>query len=244
MLTAIARGKTRFYLRYKGHKDGLDEGRITAEDEITSLVFEPMRYLPAGDVAGFWQKFIGDGFFVNEPPVSFDVTFWPPSRYPENGKVRWVEPDLRVDFRWSDGSKRIILIEVKWNSALSEGQLLRQWRNCLNADERVAARHVFIGKHSDINSEDRHGRVVAKSWRDVQDILNRYQSVDGAVAHWAKLVTEFLGRVTTRPFNGFEYIFPLEEKSCRFYVSRDLFAEDVLCEFADLKPRSLSFYQH
>jgi len=155
--------------------------------------------------------------------------------------MRWVEPDLRVDFRWSDGSTRIILIEIKWNAALSEGQLLRQWSNCLNAEERGTARHVFIGKHSDIDSKDRHGRVVAKSWRDVQDILNLYNSVSGAVAHWAKLVTGFLGRVTAMPFNGFEYICPLEEESCRFYVSRDLFAEDVLYEFADCKPEVLSF---
>ncbi|WP_449424240.1 hypothetical protein [Rhodanobacter lindaniclasticus] len=37
MLTAIDREKTKFYLRYKGVRGSFDKGRITAEDEVTSL---------------------------------------------------------------------------------------------------------------------------------------------------------------------------------------------------------------
>ncbi|CAM5444165.1 hypothetical protein [Rhodanobacter lindaniclasticus] len=175
MLTAIDREKTKFYLRYKGVRGNFDKGRITAEDEVTSLVFDPMKYLPACDVTGFWQKIVGDNFLLHEVPVSVDVIFWPTRSYLENGESHWVQPDLRFDFKWSNGSTRIILVEIKWNSGLDEGQLRRQWGSYLSPGERKIARHVFIAKNTDIGDEGHRGGVIVKSWRDVQDVLNGFE---------------------------------------------------------------------
>ncbi|CAM5441633.1 hypothetical protein [Rhodanobacter lindaniclasticus] len=202
-----------------------------------------MKYLPACDVTGFWQKIVGDNFLLHEVPVSVDVIFWPTRSYLENGESHWVQPDLRFDFKWSNGSTRIILVEIKWNSGLDEGQLRRQWGSYLSPGERKIARHVFIAKNTDIGDEGHRGGVIVKSWRDVQDVLNGFRERDGAVARWAMLVSGFLGKVTARPFNGFGALVATGEGRLRFYAPSDFFTEERLSHVADLNGGAMSFYK-
>lgn len=246
MLTAIDCKKTQFHLRYKkgGRTDitDLDEGRrITAEDEITSLVFEPMKYLPASDVAGFWKRLIPDVSTPQKVTKAVEVKFWPSNCDVEDREARR-EPDLRVDITWGDGSKQIFLVEVKWNGKLYEGQLKKQWDQCLSDSDKRDAVHVYIGKSSNIGTE-RHERVKAKSWRDVQDVLNGYDGDSEPVGRWASLASGFLGKITTSPFKGFEDIVWPGEGCLRFYDPGDFFTDDRLVKIAEMEDGCMSFYQ-
>jgi hypothetical protein len=244
MLIAVEKGKSQIYRRYKGHRDEHDNGRVSAEDEITSIVLGPLRYLSPKDVVSFWQKLLGEDFLIDQNPAKAIVEFWP-NRTTPKGRI---QPDLLISFTWNDGSKRILLVEIKWNSGLSgdDHQLKRQWKDFLNSSERTIAHHVFIGKDESVG-KGAHSHISAVSWREVRDILDTFSKQDNplesSLVRWASSASIFLEKVLTRPFKGFPSAQGMESgfSDVNFYAGRSRyfsdFPEDLATDDIDL-----SFY--
>jgi hypothetical protein len=213
MLHAVARHKTRYYIRYLGHKDE-GENCVKAEDEITSTILGPMQFMPVHWVYAFWRNLL-------EPEVRSELL---PDQTPSNVTVRlWprrddVEPDAHITFEWGGGDRTLeLLIEVKWRAPLSgKDQLHAQWNKYLTYGERCNAFHLFIGPDIGPGLAARESgdsswgtgetsRLILLSWLDVQRSLSGIPA-SHFLLPWAEIASVFLERIGVRAFRGFGHL--------------------------------------
>ena len=199
-------------------------GAQISEDELTSCVFGPLR---AMQPARAWKSCLnllglGDWSLCPEPS-RVDICFWP--RFGrDDGKGRYVEPDLHV-VAWAGGSvAATILVEVKWDNQLGENQLLDQWKwisvegQC-REDVRECSRHVLLSdrplryaeqiedQRARQQEEPKWGdRLVEVSWHDVARNLNteRSELIDSRV--WRSDLLLFLASQGIVAFDGFRLV--------------------------------------
>lgn len=221
MLHAIDKGKTKFYHRYLGKRDGT-EHKVHEEDEITSTVFGPLDFLPALDVYRFWSRILHStghaAFLPSEPPADVNIALW--SRRNASSDRNSIEPDGIVTMKSVDGKTYILLLELKWRAGLGgedKNQLHRQWMQFLNKMERAQALHLFIAPEISAgaqapNNEEAGGdvwqspggsRLVLLPWLRIRAILGEFAKENSALGRWAKLSDLFLERVGIRRFAGF-----------------------------------------
>lgn len=206
MLHAITQKKTNIHLRYLGHRE-IGERRITAEDEITSLLLGPLAFMPYADIATFWQAIVNRPESWPQGEVeTARMSFWEPREVP--GEKRNIEADLLVDLRWADGKRITLLVELKWRSGLSsENQLHDQWR-AYRSDEHLTL-HLFIAPQV---GEALEAKARKDIWRDCLLPIS-WQQILGRLAH-QKNVSPGLGRLLMqmentlkmlqiKPFTGF-----------------------------------------
>lgn len=150
MLHAFARNKSRAYQRYLGIRDA-SEPRVSSEDEITSIIFGPLDFLPASDNWKLWRLVLQnhasrdmsgalppDYFSDSFSPNACTLEFWP--------RKDKIEPDLLIKFSDGQGSLRSLLIELKWDAGISgDDQLEKQWLD-YQTGEHAFSLHVFIAK--------------------------------------------------------------------------------------------------
>lgn len=229
MLHAFARNKSRAYRRYLGVRDP-SEPRVSAEDEITSLIFGPLEFLSTLDNWTLWKLVVRSrtsisacgplpsNFFSDFSPSSFTVEFWPRK---EN-----IEPDLVVQFVDDVGATRSLLIELKWDAGVSGAdQLEKQWLR-YQESEHDRSLHVFIAKRAPEMVSDTTPwtcleadgseavRLRAIRWHEFkQEIakLSHASTVSAPLKRWAVLVSDFLGQLEVRPFVGFRAVIHLAE---------------------------------
>jgi hypothetical protein len=228
MLHAFARNKSKAYKRYLGVRNS--EPRISAEDEITSLVFGPLEFLSAYDNWHLWKLVLQSHASTNvSGPLPFDyfssftpnacfLDFWP--------RKDNIEPDLVVRFTDEQGATRSLLVELKWDAGVSgEDQLEKQWLQ-YQSGQHATSLHVFIAKRArtllpDVqpwSSCDANGsetsRLRAISWQDFKHEiakLSGFSSASAPLRLWSSLASGFLGQLEIRPFIGFRAAVRLAE---------------------------------
>ena len=206
MLHAFNRRKSKLYERYLGYRDG-SERKVMAEDEITSVIFSPLSFLPDAAVGTFWRAMVeyrsGSSAWLPSGPVAHaSMEFWP-----SDGLV---EPDVVVQLGWASGETRTLLIELKWRAPLKpENQLQQQWQKLLSGKQQQSALHLFIapdvsGGENALADDVWQGRLLLRPWYEVLEVLEQYTKREGhPLAKWADEVTTFLGLLHIARFGGF-----------------------------------------
>ncbi|KQQ87221.1 hypothetical protein [Massilia sp. Leaf139] len=222
MLHAFDRHKSSFHIRYLGVKDEL-EPRVSSEDEITSLVFGPMDFLSPADNWRCWETILNhqasrkrgglpppDFFAPSFTPTACTLLFWP--------KKDKVEPDLHIVFSDTHGTRRSLLVELKWNAPLSgDDQLEKQWER-YHEGEHAHSLHVFIAKRVEELQVDETSwaclgeggaaasRLRLLSWHEFRheiEGLGAAPDLPVPLRRWCRLTSHFLLQVGIRPFVGF-----------------------------------------
>ena len=206
------------WIRKKRHRTKL------CEDELTSCVFGPLRYMGPSQAWEACLALLGlsDGVQNSGPkPTRVCIRFWPHfTRTDGNG--RHVEPDVHVVAWNGDALLGTILVEAKWNSGLQTNQLLNQWRFVTvgdrdGAEVRSCSKHVLLGSqpHRDDAAirEQREaaqeqgiewgGRLIVLSWYGVAARLAGLRGLHGPIEAWRQDVVAFLVRHGIVPFDGF-----------------------------------------
>jgi hypothetical protein len=222
MLHAFARNKSRAYQRYLGVREA-SEPRVSSEDEITSLIFGPLDFLPASDNWKLWQLVLqshasreesgalpSDYFSDSFSPNACMLQFWP--------RKDNIEPDLVIKFSDGQGGMRSLLIELKWDADVSgDDQLEKQWLR-YQSGEHAHSLHVFIAKRMGSLPPDRTpwncpgadgsagSRLRAIRWHEFKhEIVKLARLPDTSVPleRWCQLASGFLRQVGIRQFAGF-----------------------------------------
>jgi hypothetical protein len=221
MLHAIARNKSRAYTRYLSVKAPF-EPRISAEDEITSIIFGPLEFLPAADNWKLWQRILQSRasghlsgplpstYLAGFSPHAFELEFWP--------RKDRIEPDLVIRFSDACGETRSLLVELKWDAPLSgPDQLEKQWLR-YQRGLHAQSLHVFLAKEVGRQPEDRQpwacvdsdgtaaSRLRRVHWHGFQYEIGQLAAAPDTSAplrRWCVLAGGFLAQVGIRSFGGF-----------------------------------------
>lgn len=212
MLHAIVQDKSKIYRRYIGHRDESDEKRITAEDEITSLILGPLKFLPPEERGRFWLELLRFRHAAGLPTgriVDARMELW--KRFQSLKKS--VEPDLMVYLICDDGQEVPVIVELKWRSPLSGAdQLHLQWKHCLNAQGRQTGFHLFIAPNTSaafaakasVYGDPWGSRLIPADWASIKGWLlhnNVFITLEGR--DWAHSVGLALEKLGIRAFKGF-----------------------------------------
>ena len=194
------------------------------EDELTSCVFGPLRYMEPSHAWDSCLMLFGNPSWLQNlelRPTCVDVRFWP--RFPrDDGTRSYVEPDVHIVAWNGNALLGTILVETKWNSPLGNDQLLEQWRliavdghEC--EDIRRCTVHVLLSDRPfrDMESieqqrldarEERIGwnnRLSVMSWFQVAAQLSAEQSQHRPVEVWRNDLVGFLSSRGIVAFDGF-----------------------------------------
>lgn len=229
MLHAIYRSKTRYYQRYHGDRsDTHGERHVREEDEITSTFLGPLDFMQPGEILGFWRevlRLIGRAEILpNAPLHNAELRLWPSS-----SDGRRIEPDAVLELHWTDGARRILLLEFKWRAPLSgEDQLHRQWQHYLGVEERRDAYHLFIAPEvsagaaarnseiGDVWSSTDGNRLILIPWETIRSALDNLKvrhAADTRLARWSIIADRYLERIGIYRFGGFRSLNPLLDSS-------------------------------
>ena len=194
------------------------------EDQLTSCVFGPLRYM---DPASAWDACLmvlgpsGRDQNSDSKVTRVCIRFWPHFQRHDGGG-RFVEPDVHIVAWRRDRLFATVLIEMKWNNRLGLNQLLNQWR-FITADDndsaeiRSRSKHVLLSRHplqdADSIAEQKEGarnegiewgdRLVVLSWYQVATRLVESRDLDGPLETWRQDLLAFLERLGISPFKGF-----------------------------------------
>jgi len=208
MLRAVLQKKTRYHRRYSNMRYQQDGERKTKEDEITSIVFGPLTYMPAAEMSAFWKILLRS--FSQVADTDFDegsIEFWP--------RLGDIEPDMLVHLKCTKKNLAVtILVELKWESPLSgDDQLVRQWDELKRSQYRADdCYHIFIGKKKEqadkevaAHGNPWNGRLVSFSWVQILALLKTSisENTDSAYQLWTREILAFFPHVGVWPFRGF-----------------------------------------
>lgn len=213
-MRAVLHKKTKRHLRYLGERGG-EQGRVSAEDEITSDVFDRLHLLLAQESFQFWRNLLGEAFSsIFFPEGSPDEASWKDDDWqfwPGRKADRRIEPDMMITYRWPGHPDKRILVEMKWNSRPDHEQLGKQWLDYLKAEERTNTVHVLIARDvysvRDIDRRD-SGTVgdddhfQAHTWFKVRSVIGDLVNSVGPLGRWARLVDRYLGVLKVNRFAG------------------------------------------
>ena len=199
-------------------------GRLL-EDELTSCVFGPLRYMEPSHAWDSCQILFGRRNLVQylgATPTCVDVRFWP--KFPRTDDVgRFVEPDVHI-LAWVDEALvATILIETKWGASLGESQLLDQWRFIVvdghePTDVRARTTHILLSdspfralesieQQKLAADEGRIGwqnRLIALSWYQAAARLATEHSHHNSVETWRNDLVRFFSYHGVTVFSGFQ----------------------------------------
>ena len=200
------------------------KGGDLKEDIVTSCVFGPLRFMKPNHawVSCLHMFGIQDDCFAKIEPTCVDVRFWP-KFIRDDGRGRYVEPDVHIVARCKGQVRRTILIEVKWNSGLSsENQLLDQWK-FLSVDGhnrahiRDCSRHVLLddqlpGDAEIIEKQKQNCKswgdhFIEISWYDLAENLKAAEDklkAEEEVDAWRRDLLLFLSAQGITTFEGFQ----------------------------------------
>ncbi len=210
MLHACLKGKTKIpELRYRFNGRVANEKRTTCEDEIVSTVFGMLDFLPAKEVGSTIQPILAGA--VKNRGMNIHIPDWLKNDTDRSEVRFWermgdVEPDILITLWNHQGEVFRVLIEAKWNSPLSEDQLLHQARkmqeNLGEGDESWI--HVYLSKDIVIDQDQHHDKLVALTWLEFAEFLP-----DQGNSKYAQLCRSFLQSSGARRFNGFSRFHPM-----------------------------------
>ncbi|MGC9423476.1 hypothetical protein [Vibrio sp.] len=234
MIQAILDNKTKFLTQ--AYREGVHK----FEDPLTSIIFEPLRYIPPHESFSFFSHFFEetDPLFTAE---KINLHFW--KRLVRGGnwveKKKWdhlkkttalersVEPDLVIEYSNQAGKKKYYLIEVKWNS--TEGkkeQLLKQWEVLRNEIQKSTI-HIFLVKQKPSSCSRKD--VTIRLWDRFVAELNSFpkdnigQHLSPQFENWQCQTVQFLQKVDEQchQFSGFSNVGKVNVISNWKYMSFD-----------------------
>ena len=196
------------------------------EDQLTSCVFGPLRYMEPDAAWEACLMVLGDSGRAQKRdsiPSCVYVRFWPHFQR-HDGEGRFVEPDVHI-VAW-DGNRLFatILVETKWNSRLGPNQLIDQWRFITtddnnSAEVRSRSRHVLLSKyplhHADSIAKQKEAarnegmewgdRLIVLTWYQLAAQLAELRDFDGPLEVWRRDLLSLLSRLGIIPFEGFQW---------------------------------------
>ncbi len=195
-----------------------------SEDELTSCVFGPLRYMGPSQAWEACLMLLGLSDGAQNPgpkPTRVCIRFWP-HFFRTDGEGRHVEPDVHVVAWNGDALLGTVLVEAKWNSGLQTNQLLDQWRfvtvgNRDGAEVRGCSSHVLLGSQSrrdhvaireQIEAAQEQGidwgdRLIVLSWHGVAARLAGLRGLDGPIETWRQDLVALLAHHGIIAFDGF-----------------------------------------
>jgi hypothetical protein len=230
MIQAILDNKTKFLTQ--AYREGIHR----FEDPVTSIVFEPLRYIPPHESFSFFSHFFEDfdPLFTAE---NIKLHFWKKLVRRDNWveKKKWdhlkktialersVEPDLVIEYSNQAGRKKYYLIEVKWNS--TEGkkeQLLKQWEVLRNEIQKSTT-HIFLVKQKPSSCSRKD--VTIRLWDRFVAELNSFptHNISPQFKNWQCQTVQFLQKVDEQchQFSGFSNVGKVNVISNWKYMSFD-----------------------
>lgn len=188
-------------------------GRKPIEDEITSCIFGPLRFM-VPDAA--WRSLLA--LFGNpeqlrgiNTPTQVDVELWPKEWRTEDGKR--VEPDVYIVAWCGENKVAKIIVEVKTVKRRSIdrndlcNQIHKQWQssNFCHTDRSL---HVFLGPDllDEVESAIReiHPHMHIVSWHGLANSLKEFGVQDNVPDVWRKDMLDFLISLDVIDFDGFK----------------------------------------
>lgn len=215
MIQAILDNKTKFLTQ--AYREGIHK----FEDPVTSIVFEPLRYIPPHESFSFFSHFFKDThpLFTAE---KIELHFWkrlvPGDNWVEYKKwdhlkktialERFVEPDLVIEFSNQVGQKKYYLIEVKWNSPEGEKELFKQWE-ILSDEIQKSTTHIFLVKQKPSSCSRKE--VTICLWdRFVAELKSFpiHNNISPQFENWKRQTVQFLQKVEEQchQFSGFSNV--------------------------------------
>lgn len=185
-------------------------GRMPIEDEITSCIFGPLRFMTPDMRWRYLRVLFGHPEQLQDvDPIQVDVELWPQWHTAYGGRV---EPDVYIIARREEDTVATIIVEVKQvdrmkrfpsidRDALSR-QLSKQWGSpnfCLT-DHSL---HVFLG-HGLLDEDksaiqELHEHLHIVSWHGLAKSLEEFNIFD----IWRGDMLAFLKALGVLHFNGF-----------------------------------------
>ena len=194
------------------------------EDELTSCVFGPLRYMEPSRAWDACQMLFGRRNSVQNSdsnPTCIDVRFWP--RFPRDDVGNFVEPDVHIVVWNDDTLLATLLIETKWGAPLRDSQLLNQWRFIVvdglePEDVRARTTHILLSddpfralesiKQQKLAAEEEHigwqNRLTVLSWYQTVARLATERSHYKSVEIWRNDLIRFLSSQGVSVFTGFQ----------------------------------------
>lgn len=191
MLHANHSRKSRLpFLRYVANANEQSHRR-TQEDEITSIVFGPLDFMPEASVKRILAALFGSEPIPEDHRVS--IMLWP--RYGN------VEPDVVFIEQLEAERNRAYVLEIKWNAPLGDDQVDRQ-RAAVRDSNIDLMGHIVLSRYPiEVDSNSKN-----LTWMDFNDsILQvlRNDRRDTIAKRWAELAWSFLESCNVRHFAGF-----------------------------------------
>lgn len=205
-------------------QDWIRRKKQNFEDQLTSCVFGPLRYMDPGRA---WEACLmvlglsGCAQTPNSKPTRVCVRFWPHFRRLD-GEGRFVEPDVHIVVWSGDTLFATVLVETKWKSRLGPNQLLDQWRFIAvddndRAEIRSRSKHVLLStdpiRDADSIAEQKEAarneditwgdRLIVLSWYQVAARLVELKGIDEPLETWRRDLLAFLTHLGIIPFEGF-----------------------------------------
>lgn len=191
------------------HKKSRD--RMPIEDEITSCIFGPLRFMTP-DMA--WRSLLA---LFGRPeqlqginPTQVDVKLWPRRNTADGGSV---EPDVYIVAKCGKDKVATIIVEVKAMKRSSidrddlRDQLRKQWESS-DFCRTAYSLHVFLGPdllgevESVIRKIHRHLHII--SWHGLAMSLKKSRMKDEVSDVWRKDMLDFLAALDVIDFDGFK----------------------------------------
>ena len=192
------------------------------EDELTSCVFSPLRFMQARHAWACCLLLFGlQERLSDDLPTRVDIRLWP--KFPRDGSwKRYVEPDVHA-LAWRDDNLiATIIVEIKWGTALRDRQLVDQWRFIATRQYdpevlRTRSFHAFLSDRpirdsssieDQVNTAQAEDipwgdRLIVRSWHQVAAKLGECRGFTETVELWRTDMLAFLTAVGVIPFGGF-----------------------------------------
>ena len=158
------------------------------EDQLTSWVFSPLRYMgpkQAWDACVMLLGLPSHGRDLDSEPTRVCIRFWPHFRRDDGMGRRFVEPDVHIVAWNGDSLLATILVETKWDSALGRNQLIDQWRfitadDLDSAEVRSRSTHALLSRRplQDADSIEEQKEIARNEnieWGDRLIVLSWYE---------------------------------------------------------------------
>ena len=231
-------------------------GAKVLEDEVTSCVFGPLRFMQPAQAWASCLLLLGAENKIPHPGSQasrVSIEFWPKFKR-DDGQGHHVEPDAHILAWQGDELIATLLIETKWGASLGINQLLDQWRFiCAEGYEAKELRdrswHLYLSlrplrDRSELEQQKAKAakkniewgdRLITRSWHQVATELTEATKQNGPKEVWRNDLLRFLSAQGVIPFDGFRFDRIGSTKSVTWHIEK--YSPPLLAPIGPLKWR-------
>ena len=183
------------------------------EDAITSMIFTPLRFMSPPDALECFSAILPklQQRVEARQAKALKLELWPSVPMKNN----WVQPELKANIKFTDGTSLTLIGEMKWESFLSSEQIQKYERIKWDAFVFAIVKNpgfVDAGLKCEVYTwKQVHGRV---------ENLIRDTRVSEQVRQWAELAANFLKIAEQLVFSGFNSFKPIIFDHPTFFFSQ------------------------